>query len=99
MTSAVRIDCRWVQSSMYQNVKNIIIRDEDFNSEFDTYHSELNESDGIYPPDVRIRILYHHGRETDTICMGEYFGIMVNGQQKEDSPKLLKLIKDRIYKK
>tara|TARA_B100001105_G_C22223182_1_gene370587 strand:+ start:302 stop:610 length:309 start_codon:yes stop_codon:yes gene_type:complete len=96
--TAINIDCRWVRLSQY-HVKNTTISNEDFVGEFNTYYSELNESDGIYPPNVRIRIFYHHGKEPDTICMGEYFGTMVNGQQKEDSPKLLKLIKDRIYKK
>lgn len=96
--TAMNIDCRWVRLSQY-NVKNTTISDEEFVEEFDTYYSELNESDGVYLPDVRIRIFYHHGKETDTICLGEHFGTMVNGQQREDSPKLLKLIKDRIYKK
>lgn len=49
--------------------------------------------------DARIHFLVHTGKKVDTICMGEYFGIVVNGVTKEDSDVFLNFIKKEIYNK
>ncbi|MGQ2982773.1 hypothetical protein [Flavobacterium sp.] len=97
--TAMSIPCHALMENGSVSVEKVVIDDIGFTEEFSLLYNNLQEPEKNNTIDTRIRILYHHGAQSDTICMGEYFGIMVNGQQKEDSPKLLKLIKDRIYKK
>jgi len=79
--------------------QKVEIADEEFVQNFALLFNKLKDSKETRGINTRIRILYHHGVETDTICMGSYFTIFVNGQLKEDSPAFLKYIKDRIYRK
>ena len=48
--------------------------------------------------DARIHFLVHSQKGVDTICMGETFGIVVNGVTKEDSEEFINFIKNTIYK-
>lgn len=67
---------------------------EQFDKEFNVLQKEEYQKD----VDSRIKVLYHHNKRVDTICMGEIHFIAVNGELKKDSPKLLQLIKNEIYK-
>lgn len=96
--TAMNIPCNMIRPHIY-NMKDMKIYDERFVDDFASKYDELRDAKENESIDVRIKIFYHHGANTDTICMGEYFTIFVNGQQKEDSPELLKLVKDKIYKK
>ncbi|MHA3789521.1 hypothetical protein ACX0HA_15020 [Flavobacterium hauense] len=91
------IPCDIVKPKIY-GTKSMHIQDEKFIKKFMILYHELKDSEETRSIDTRIRIVYHHGDITDTICMGEHFTIFVNGQIKEDSPELLKLIKDKIYR-
>ena len=95
----MNIPCHMLVENGSVHIEKVYIDDTRFTEDFSLLYNELQETEKSNSIDTRIRILYHHGTQTDTICMGEHFGIMVNGQQKEDSSKLLKLIKDQIYKK
>lgn len=47
--------------------------------------------------DIRIKCLIQYSNRTDTLCLGENFGIFLNGTEMEDSPEILQLIKKEIY--
>ena len=96
--TAMRIPCHMIGSKSI-DAKNIKIDNEQFLDEFASLYNRLEEAKETRSLNARIKIIYRHDMRSDTICMGEYFTIEVNGQQKEDSPELLKLIKDKIYKK
>lgn len=95
--TAFNIPCNLVNPPSY-GTKNVKILDSEFINEFESLYNKLKNSNEIPAIDTRMRIIYHHGVNIDTICMGENFTILVNGQLKEDSPELLKLIKEKIYK-
>ena len=94
--TAINIPCDMVKPDYY-GIKYMKIQDKKFIEQFKVSYLQLKDTKKVRRIDTRIRIIYHKGNKMDTICMGEYFTIFVNGELKEDSPKLLKLIKDRIY--
>ena len=91
------IPCHMIQQPSLPGVKYVTINDKEFMENFNLHFNTLKEPKEIYPLDARIKIIYYHNTQIDTICMGEYFSISVNGKPKQDSPQLLKLIKDKIY--
>ncbi|THD30372.1 MAG: hypothetical protein DI588_16550 [Flavobacterium johnsoniae] len=97
LRSPMAINCNALQGSILDvNYKKI----ED-KKVFETFKEELKKLVNAKEQrdiDVRIQVVYHDKKIVDTICMGAYFDIKVNGINKEDSKKLLKTIKDEIYK-
>jgi hypothetical protein len=66
------------------------------------YEIERLERDNQNKPssrsvDVRIRCLMNYGNKVDTLCLGEYTGILLNGELMNDSQTLLDLLKSEIY--
>jgi len=59
--------------------------------------ANLNKSDGTNSNEIRIKVLIDYSNKTDTLCLGEYFTTLLNGEFMEDNPKLLDLIKSKIY--
>lgn len=99
MRYPMRIDCAWFHSELFNDKRKYVkIQDEQFIEKFDVLYQKLNGSKGIYKVDTRIQVVIHSDKKTDTICMGEHFSTSVNGERKKDSPELLKLIKESIYK-
>lgn len=47
--------------------------------------------------DIRIKLLIEYESRSDTLCLGEFFDTILNGELMEDNPKLLDLIKSEIY--
>lgn len=73
------------------------INDKEFTEKVISYYSNLKDTkDERF--DARIHFLVHSPKGVDTICMGETFGIVVNGVTKEDSEEFINFIKDGIYK-
>lgn len=48
--------------------------------------------------DVRIKLIVDYKDEnSDTLCLGGFYGTILNGNLMEDNPKLFELIKSKIY--
>jgi hypothetical protein len=48
--------------------------------------------------DIRIKLIVDYKNETsDILCLGGFYGTILNGNLMEDNPKLLDLIKSKIY--
>ncbi|TVP46230.1 MAG: hypothetical protein EA341_13910 [Mongoliibacter sp.] len=47
--------------------------------------------------DIRIKLLIEYESRSDTLCLGEFFDTILNGNLMEDNPRLLELIKSEIY--
>ena len=77
----------------YKKIKN-----KEYVQKIISYYSNL-ENNNEERFDARIHFLVHHEKKVDTICMGEYFGIVVNGVTKVDSKEFIDFIKEEIYKK
>lgn len=94
------LNCNSLNGELLKNdVTYTKVTDNNFMKAFVVEYNRLSNEDYDKAIDARIRILYHHDKITDTICMGEHFFISVNGNLKKDSPALLKLVKDKIYQK
>ena len=79
---------------MYKKIEDIVLLDK-FTNEFNKLKTSKEQRD----IDVRIQVIYHNKKAIDTICMGDYFDIQVNGINKDDSKSFLKMIKDETYYK
>lgn len=78
----------------YKKIEDIVLLDK-FTNEFNKLKTSKEQRD----IDVRIQVIYHNKKAIDTICMGDYFDIQVNGINKDDSKSFLKMIKDETYYK
>ncbi|MBN7811559.1 hypothetical protein J0A68_11400 [Algoriphagus sp. H41] len=58
---------------------------------------KLKPKEGRQYPDFRIKLMIKYQDRVDTLCMGEFFDVTLNGQAMEDSPELLAIVKRRIY--
>lgn len=47
--------------------------------------------------DVRIRCFVDYKEKTDTLCLGEYEGVILNGELMNDNQVLLDLLKSNLY--
>lgn len=97
MRSPMSINCSALQGSIL-DVKYKKIEDKETFKIFKEEYKKLVDSKEQRDIDVRIQVVYHDEKIIDTICMGAFFDIKINGVNKEDSKKLLKKIKDEIYK-
>lgn len=75
-----------------------------FIAQFQDLYSRLSHSDSTFLIDPRIMtvVSYEESIPNDTLYMGEYFGIIKNGNRMQDNDSLLNLVKtknrlDTIY--
>jgi len=58
---------------------------------------KLKPEQGEKSIDIRIKLIIEYENRSDTLCLGEFFDTLLNGELMEDNPKLLDLIKSKIY--
>jgi hypothetical protein len=92
------INCNNINSPIFRKIlKYKKITGDRFLNDFSKEIALLKKDEFQKSVDSRIKILFHHEKKVDTICMGEVFFISVNGELKKDAPALAKLIRDSIY--
>ena len=74
-----------------------VISDKAFLTSLSKELQGLKAIDSVRSIDIRIKVLIDYSNKTDTLCLGEFFDTMLNGELMEDNPKLLDLIKSKIY--
>jgi|SRR5690554_662131 len=79
----------------FRNTK--VISDKAFLTSLSTELQGLKANDSERSIDIRIKVLIDYSSKTDTLCLGEFFDTILNGNLMEDNPKLLDLIKSKIY--
>ena len=69
-----------------------------FIAQFQDLYSRLSHSDSTFLIDPRIMtvVSYEESIPNDTLYMGEYFGIIKNGNRMQDNDSLLNLVKTKI---
>ena len=59
---------------------------------------QLKPDSNANPVDARIKCFIEYGNnKTDTLCLGEFFGILLNGERMQDDSLLFRIIKSSIY--
>lgn len=93
----MRLACGTLKSGNPNNGRNYKkLYDKIFVNKLVSYYSNLkNAKEERF--DARIQFLVHLPNKVDTICMGEYFGIVINGTTKEDSEEFINFVKKEIY--
>ncbi|MCF1753273.1 hypothetical protein [Mariniradius sediminis] len=95
-TVMLPVDCRSIDRMLdYSKRKQIV--DQTFLKTFENELENLKEKRVYQPIDVRIKILIDYADNTDTLCLGEFFGVVYNGRSFEDDSRLLDLVKSKIY--
>lgn len=95
-TVMVPVDCKSIDHMLDFSKRKKIV-DETFLKTFESELENLKEKRVYQPIDVRIKILIDYADNTDTLCLGEAFGVVFNGRSFEDNSRLLDLIKSNIY--
>ncbi|OAE90496.1 hypothetical protein [Flavobacterium psychrophilum] len=94
----MQLNCNALHSKMFkEKVEYKKIEDDDYLKKFFIEFKKLKTVKEQTDIDVRMQIIYHTDKTIDTICMGEYFDVKVNGINKQDSKSFLNLIKNKIY--
>ena len=85
----------YITGGTLQKSKTIIDRTflENLNEELDKLKPEQQEKS----IDIRIKLIIEYENRSDTLCLGEFFDTVLNGELMEDNPRLLDLIKSEIY--
>lgn len=97
-TIMVAVTCEsmdYVTGGTLQKSKTIIDRTflENLKEELDKMEPERQEKS----IDIRIKLIIEYENRSDTLCLGEFFDTVLNGELMEDNPRLLDLIKSEIY--
>ncbi|SHH88155.1 hypothetical protein [Flavobacterium defluvii] len=93
-----RLNCKSIRSEMFRDdIKYKRIEDVKYIERFTKEYENLKTEEKQSEIDVRMQIIFHNGKITDTICMGSYFGIKINGVKKKDSKSFLNLIQEKMY--
>jgi len=94
----MRLGCGWPKNidSLNQDYKYLRVYDKTSVDKFIALLKECKKDTSDFGADVRIKILIHQGLKTDTLCLGENFGIIKNGVSMCNSNKLLNFVKKRI---
>ncbi|TGD56671.1 hypothetical protein [Flavobacterium humi] len=94
----MRLGCGWVKNpdSINKDYKYLRVYDKASVDKFLKLYRKYKIDTTNFGADVRIHILVHQGIMTDTLCLGEHFGVIKNGQSMKDSKELLNFIKLRV---
>lgn len=93
-----RLNCKSIRSEMFRDeIKYTKIEDVKYIERFIKEYEKLKNEEKQSEIDVRMQIIFHNGKITDTICMGSHFGIKINGVKKKDSKSFLNLIQEKMY--
>jgi len=99
-TVIVPITCSSIEYNLVE-VKRKDVKNKAFLNALETEMGKLQpyEKDGL-PRDVDVRIklvVDYKDDASDTLCLGGFYGTILNGNLMEDNPQLLDLIKSKIY--
>ncbi|WP_291286996.1 hypothetical protein [Flavobacterium sp.] len=93
-----RLNCKSIRSEMFRDdIKYKKIENSEYIERFTREYEKLKTEKKQNEIDVRMQIIFHNGRITDTICMGSHFGIKINGVRKIDSKSFLNVIQEKMY--
>ena len=92
------LGCGWPKNkdSLAENYKYLRIYDKTYIDKFLMLYNNYEIDTTNFGADVRIKILVHQSLKTDTLCLGENFGVIKNGKSMKDSKMLLNFIKQKI---
>lgn len=97
LNSPTLISCAFMNTDSFKKSKHHkSINDTTIIKNFKNLYAELSASKIQHDIDVRIQIIYSNDKKRDTICMGEFFNITVNGVNMNDSKDFHSYIKEII---
>ncbi|MEO2052454.1 MAG: hypothetical protein ABGX00_11880 [Allomuricauda sp.] len=98
-TTDIPIQCNQLYPSLFEeDLMKKVISSQITQDQIGNRLNQLSDSDEDIDMDVRMRIMISYkNRSNDTLCLGEYFGTVLNGKPKNDDRELRDLIKGLIY--
>lgn len=99
-TVIIPITCSSIEYNLVE-VKRKDVKNKVFLNSLETEMRKLEPYEEVDLPrdmDIRIKLIVDYKDETsDTLCLGGFYGTLLNGKLMEDNPRLLDLIKSNIY--
>ena len=93
------INCEAIRDKGFDDIREtMLIKDSEFISKFKILCKELKPSQSNKNFDVKIQAITHFEGKSDTICIGAFNQIAINGENQNDSKELTLLIKNEIGK-
>ena len=73
------------------------IKNDKFLIKFEKEYNKLYNYNDTIPLDIRIELIIHFkNNRIDTLCTGEYFGIVKNGKKQKNYKKVIEMVKEEI---
>lgn len=92
------VSCDYFDKDFSYLKKKVTFSDTSILNNFEKHLINLTISDSSYIIDIRIKCLIKkHNQKMDTICFGEYFGIIYNGILMNNDSSFLNFIKKEIH--
>lgn len=92
------VSCDYFDKDFSYLKKEVVLDESSFLNNFEKHLINLDDSDSSYIIDVRIKCLIKRDDQNiDTLCFGEYFGIVYNGILMNNNVSFLDFIKNEIH--
>jgi hypothetical protein len=96
----IDINCEAIRDKGFDEIREVkLIKEAEFISKFKILYKELKPSPSNKLFNVKMQVITHFEGQSDTICIGDFNQIAINGENKNDSKELKLLIKNEIGKK
>lgn len=91
-------DCEGLFKSLHDE-NYILVDDQKYLNQFKIYFSKLTpKNNDTLRRDFRVKLIYHQKDHSDTICMGIFNGIVVNGQLMNEDENFTRFVSDFVNK-
>ena len=95
----IDINCEAIRDKGFDEIREeLLINDPDFISKFKIQYRKLRPSNSNKTFNVKMQVITHFDKKSDTICIGKFNQISINGKNANDSNELILLIKNKISK-
>jgi len=93
----IDINCEAIRDKGFDEIREeLLINDPDFISKFKIQYRKLRPSNSNKTFNVKMQAITHFNDKSDTICIGTFNQISINGKNANDSKELMLLIKDKM---
>lgn len=89
-------DCEGLLKNLHDE-NYIVINNKEYLNQFKIYFSELTPKyNDTLTRDFRVKLIYHQKDKIDTICMGIYNGIVINGELMNESESFTEFVSEFV---
>jgi hypothetical protein len=91
------IHCDLVDIDFFEDLKTKKIYERETLKMISSLVNKLQPTNPERDLDARVKMIIYYESKSDTLCLGEFFGTRLNGQNMKDNEELFMLLRKKIY--